>query len=248
MVILKSLKEKANLRQSGSLVGNVLQEIGKQAKPGVSTLYLNSVAENYINERGATPGFLHYRGYPFSICASKNDVIVHGFPSKEGLKEGDILSVDVGVLLDGYYGDAAITFPIGDISPEDKKLIKITKECLHLGIKEALPGNRLGDISHAIQEHAEKHGYGLIRGYGGHGVGKALHEDPHISNIGRKGEGIELRAGMVLAIEPMLTIGSPDVYTGSDGWSVMTKDGGKAAHFEHTIFITESGPEVLSIV
>ncbi len=248
MILLKTLKERSKLRKSGRLVAKVLLEIGKQIGPGVSTLYLNSVSNEIINERGATPGFLHYRGYPYSICTSKNDVVVHGLPNEENLREGDILSVDVGILLDEYYGDASITFPVDKIDKKNRKLIQTTRECLYLGIKEAVPGNRLGDISHAIQQHAEKHRYGVVRQYGGHGVGKILHEEPHISNVGEKGKGIMLKVGMVLAIEPMLTEGGCEVFTADNGWAVKTRDGKNACHFEHTIAITENGPEILSVV
>ena len=248
MIFLKSLEEIDKIRRSSQIVAEVLKKIKKQVKPGVCTLYLNSVAENIIKERGAVPGFLHYRGFPFVICASKNSTVVHGFPDEIPLKSGDLLSVDVGAKLDDYYGDASITIPIGKVSPSDKKLIKTTEECLYLGIEQAVPNNRLGDISYAIQKHAEKHGYGLVRNFGGHGIGKHLHEEPHISNVGNRGEGILLKAGMVIAIEPMLTAGTYKVYLGSDGWSVITEDGKNAAHFEHTIAITENGPKILSVV
>ena len=246
MIVLKTLKEIERIRRSNKIVAEILIEMKKQAKPGVSTLYLNSVANKIIKERSAVPGFLHYKGYPFTICASNNNVVVHGFPDDKLLKDGDILSVDVGVLLDKYYGDAAVTIPIGKVSKSSKRLIKVTEECLYLGIEQAIPENRVGDISNAIQTHAEKHGYGLVRGYGGHGVGKQLHEDPHIPNIGAKGVGVALRAGTVIAIEPMLTEGNSEVFTAKDGWSVTTKDGKNAAHFEHTIVITETGPEILT--
>jgi len=246
MIILKSLEEIKKIKKSNQIVGEILQELKVLSIPGVNTLYLNNIAKNKAKERDATPGFLYYKRFPYSICASKNREVVHGFPDKEVLKEGDILSLDFGILLDEYYGDAAITFSIGRVNERNKKLIRITEECLYLGIERAVAGNRLGDISYAIQTHAEENEYGVVRGYGGHGIGKELHEDPHISNVGKPNEGIMLKPGMAIAIEPMLTEGNHKVRVESDGWTVVTEDGKNSAHFEHTIAITNDLPIILS--
>jgi methionyl aminopeptidase len=247
IIFLKSRAQIDKIWQSNQIVKEALNLVKSKAKPGTHTLYLNRVADKLIKERGAVPGFLNYKGFPYSICASVNDVVVHGFPNEVKLEEGDLLSIDIGVLKEGYYGDAAISFVVGKSSKKDDRLTKTTKTSLYRGIERATPGNRVGDISHAIQSYAESHGYEVVRGYGGHGVGKILHEQPHIPNVGHPGDGVMLKSGMVIAIEPMLVDGNCAVKVASDGWTISTKDGSRAAHFEHTIAITHDGPEILSI-
>lgn len=246
-IFLKSRAQIDKIRQSNQIVREALNLVKAKAKPGTHTLYLNRVAYELIKEREAVPGFLNYKDFPFSICASVNDVIVHGFPNEVELKDGDLLSVDIGVLKEGYYGDAAISFIVGKSSKADENLVKATEAALHKGIEQAIPGNRVGDISNAIQKHSEEHGYEVVSGYGGHGVGKMLHEQPHIPNKGHPGDGIKLQLGMVIAIEPMLVNGNSAIKIDPDGWSILTRDGSRAAHFEHTIAITHNGPEILSI-
>ena len=248
MVILKTKEETELVRISASLVAEALILMRNKVEVGITTAELNRIADRFAYDNGATPGFKGYRGFPFAICSSRDDEIVHGFPSNVPLADGTILSIDFGILKNGYYGDAAITFPIGDVSEAALNLIKITEECLYKGIEQAVPGNRVGDISYAIQSHGESNGYSVVKRFVGHGIGRNLHEAPQIPNFGRAGKGTLLKEGMIIAIEPMLTIGSADTKTMSDGWTVRTKDGGLAAHFEHTIAITKNGPEILSII
>jgi methionyl aminopeptidase len=246
MVVLKSPSEIEKIRQSNAIVAEILEILQREIKPGTDTLTLDRMSEQLAHEKDARPAFKGYRGFPFSLCASVNQQVVHGFPSKQPLKEGDILSIDFGILYQGYYGDAAVTVPVGRISEVAQRLITTTKEALFLGIEQAVPGQRLSDISHAVQHHAERAGFSVVRKFVGHGIGKALHEDPQVPNYGKPGMGIRLKPGMVLAIEPMINEGSYDIETLEDGWTTVTKDGRLSAHFEHTIAITEQGPIILS--
>lgn len=248
MVIIKTLEEIEKISASARLVAEGLQIMKAAAKPGVTTLELNSLAEQFAYDNSAVPAFKGYRGFPYSICSSRDDEIVHGFPSKVPLEEGTILSIDFGVLKNGYHGDAAITFGIGEITDAAKELIRCTEKSLHKGIEKAVPGNKLGDISNAIQTYAESKGYGVVRRFVGHGIGRDLHENPQVPNFGKAGRGVLLKEGMALAIEPMLTEGSFETRTMSDGWTVRTKDGRLACHFEHTIVITKDGPKILSLI
>lgn len=246
MVVFKSPKEIEKIRASNKIVADILVKLEKEVKPGVTTLYLDNIAEKMAREKDAVPAFKGYKGYPYSLCTSVNSVVVHGLPSKKPLAEGDIISLDFGVLFDGYYGDSAITVPVGKISKSAKKLILVTKEALYKGIAKALPGGRLSDISHAVQSHVEAAGYSVVRIFVGHGIGSSLHEDPQIPNYGKPGIGIMLKAGMTLAIEPMVNEKGCEVDILEDGWTAITKDGGLSAHFEHTIAITDNKPVILS--
>ncbi|MBU3947123.1 MAG: type I methionyl aminopeptidase [Proteobacteria bacterium] len=246
MVVFKSPKEIEKIRISNQIVADILAKLKKEVKAGVTTLYLNEVAERLARKKNALPAFKGYKGYPYSLCTSVNNVVVHGLPSKKSLVEGDIVSLDFGVLFDGYYGDSAITVPVGKISKSAKRLILTTKESLYKGITKAVPGGRLSDISHAIQSHVEAAGYSVVRVFVGHGIGSSLHEDPQIPNYGKPGIGIMLNAGMTIAIEPMVNEKGCEVDILEDGWTAITKDGGLSAHFEHTIAITENGPVILS--
>ncbi len=244
---LKAPWEIELLRKANAVVAEVLATLREIIEPGVTGWDLNRIAEEICQKRGARPAFKGYRGYPFSLCVSVNEEVVHGMPLKEKvLKEGDIVSLDFGAIYEGYYGDAAITVAVGEISPEAKRLMKVTEEALYLAIDKARIGNRLQDISVTIQRHAERHGYNVIRDYVGHGIGQALHEPPEVPNFGRPGKGPRLKAGMVLAIEPMVVTGGYEIEVLPDGWTAVTKDRGLAAHFEHSIVITAKGPEILS--
>lgn len=234
------------MREASRAVAETLKGMAQLVKPGVRTSELDRYAEESLRRRGVEPGFKGYRGYPATICASRNEVVVHGIPCDEKLQEGDILSVDLGGIKDGYYGDSAVTFPVGDVSAETEKLIDVTRESLAEGIEQARVGNRLHDISWAVQQRAEGAGFSVVRDYVGHGIGKNLHEDPQVPNFGGPGSGPRLKAGMVLAIEPMVNRGTANVQLQDDGWAVVTADGALSAHFEHTVAITESGPEVLT--
>ena len=248
MVFLKSLDEIKKLKRSNQMVGDVLSLLKKKIRPGITTLELNNLAEEYVYDNKAIPAFKGYKGFPYSICASVNSEVIHGFPSKKHLRKKDILSIDFGVLLDGYYGDSAITIPVGKINKKTKLLIKTGQECLYKGISQAVEGSRLNQISYIIQRHAESHGYGVVRQFVGHGIGRNLHEEPQIYNYTNKPtEGLLLKRGMVIAIEPMITEGDYNTVTGSDGWSVKTVDNKLSVHWEHTIAITKSGPEILSL-
>lgn len=246
MVILKSPKEIEKIRISNQIVADILCRLETEIKPGIDTLYLNDIAEKMASERDATPAFKGYKGYPFSLCTSVNNVIVHGMPSKKMLVEGDIISIDFGVLYDGYYGDAAITVPVGIISGQAMRLARVTKEALYKGIEKAVPNGRLSDISHAVQSHVEAAGYSVVRMFVGHGIGSSLHEDPQVPNFGKPGMGVLLKPGMTLAIEPMVNEKGYEVEILEDGWTAVTKDGALSAHFEHTVAISENGPIILS--
>ena len=246
-IILRSRKEIERLRASNRVVMSVMAELKRAIRSGVTTLELDALAERIIRGEGAIPAFKGYRGYQHTICASINEEVVHGVPSEKKLKEGDIVSVDVGAKLYGYYGDHAVTFPVGNVDNEAKKLLKCCEESLFKGIEQAKPGNRLFDISHAVQKHAESAGFSVVRSYVGHGVGTNLHEEPQVPNFGEPGTGPELKAGMVLAIEPMLNMGVHDVKVLNDEWTVVTADEKLSAHFEHSVAITENGPDILSL-
>lgn len=215
--------------------------------PGVRTSEIDQAVENYIRSKGALPSFKGYYGYPASTCISVNEQVVHGIPGDRVLQPGDIVGIDIGAFLDGYHGDGARTFAVGDVSPEAHRLMQVTRECLEKAIEKAVPGNRVGDISAAVQQHAEANGYGVVRQLVGHGIGRALHEEPQVPNFGNPGHGPKLRPGMVLAIEPMVNQGTHEVYTLADEWTVVTQDHGLSAHFEHTVAITEQGPMVLTV-
>jgi methionyl aminopeptidase len=248
MIIGKSKREIEKMRAAGRLAGEVREALRALARAGMTTLELDAAAEKMIRDAGALPTFKGYHGFPFSICASVNDQIVHGFPSKYELKDGDILSVDVGATLNGFVGDTATTVPIGNVREEWLELIRVTEECLERAIRECHPGRRLGDIGWAVQGLAESRGYSVVREYVGHGIGRKMHEDPQIPNYGKPGTGLKLKAGYVFAIEPMLNMGTHHTKTLADGWTVVTMDGKPSAHVEHTIAITEEGPEVLTRV
>lgn len=247
MIIAKSEKELEKMRAVGELIAGVREAIRAMIVPGVTSLELNAAAEKMIRDAGAIPTFIGYHGFPFAICASVNDEIVHGFSNDKPLKEGDIMSVDMAATYEGFVGDTATTVPVGKISDELKQLIKVTEECLDRAIAACQPGNRLGDVGWAVQEHAEKFGYGIVRDYTGHGIGRAMHEDPSIPNYGRPGTREKIRAGYCFAIEPMLNLGSHETKTLSDGWTVVTVDGQPSAHAEHTIAVTAEGPEILTL-
>ena len=236
------------MRAAGQLVGQVLSHLRTLVAPGVTTMEVDRAAEKMIRDAGALPTFKGYNGFPYSICASVNEQIVHGFPSNYRLQEGDIFSIDVGVTLEGFVGDTATTVPVGKVSEDRLKLIRITEECLERAIEQCRPGKHLGDIGWAVQEHAEANGYSIVRDYVGHGIGRRMHEDPQIPNYGRPGLGQKIKAGYVFAVEPMVNLGSHYTKVLSDGWTVVTMDGQPSAHAEHTIAITEEGPEVLTLV
>ena len=246
MIYLKTPEEIALLRASNQLVGKTLAEVAKYIKVGVTTLELDKIAEDFIRSNGAEPGFLGYGGFPNTLCVSVNDQVVHGIPSNYALKEGDIVSVDCGVLQNGYYGDSAYTFCVGKVDEKVKKLLEITKESLSLGIDSAQHGNRIGDIGFAIQQHCQKAGFSVVRKLVGHGVGRNLHEDPEVPNFGKKGQGVLLKEGNVIAIEPMINMGNRDVVQEKDGWTIRTIDRKPSAHFEHTIAIRKGKAEILS--
>ena len=248
MIILKSKHEIAKMRAASRIVAEVLQELCKAVRAGISTLELDAIAEHGIRMRGAVPAFKGYRGFPKSLCVSVNEQVVHGIPSKRRLKEADIVGLDLGAIWDGYYGDAAITVPVGRIVPEAEDLLAVAEAALHQGIQQARSGQYLSDISHAVQNYAEGHGYNVVRVFVGHGIGTALHEEPQVPNFGPPSRGPRLKAGMVLAIEPMVNAGGAEVEILDDGWTVVTADGRLSAHFEHTVAITDEGPEILTVV
>lgn len=248
MINIKSAKDLAKMRKAGAITAGALVAAGNAIHSGMSTKELDKVIHNYIASHGAKPSFLGYAGFPGSACISVNDTVIHGIPSPDiKIADGDIVSVDVGAYIDGFHGDATKTFAVGQISDEAKALLAVTEESLMLAISMAKPGVRIGDLSAAIQEYNESRGYGVVREYVGHGVGSELHEDPEVPNFGRAGHGPRLAAGMVIAIEPMITAGSPAVKVLPDGWTVKTKDGSLAAHFEHTIAITSDGAQILTV-
>lgn len=247
MIALRSKREIVKLKAANKMVAEVLQLVKKNVKPGVSTGFLDKIAEDAIRKQGARPAFKGYAGFPATLCTSINYEIVHGIPSKKRkLKEGDIISIDVGVYLDGYYGDAALTVPVGAVTPEAERLMQVTKTSLAKAIEFAFPGERLYTLSHSVQEYAEGHGYSVVRDFVGHGIGTELHEPPQIPNYGKPGTGLILKAGMVLAIEPMINLGGHAVQVLDDGWTAVTRDRKLSAHFEHTVAITEDGPLILS--
>lgn len=246
MVILKLPDEIEKARASNRIVAEVLSRLREKVKPGVRTRDLDKFAEDIALKRGAKPAFKGYHGYPYSLCISVNEEVVHGMPSDRILEEGDIVGLDFGVYYQGYFGDATITLPLGKVSEKALKLIRVTEQSLYAGIEQAIDGNRLGDISAAVQATVEEAGYSVVRDFVGHGIGKNLHEDPQIPNFGKKGRGIELKRGMVLAIEPMVNAGKYKVRILPDGWTVITEDGSLSAHFEHSIAITDNGPDILS--
>ena len=248
MITLKSKREVEIMRESSRIVAEILQALRPLCQPGMTTAELDRVAEEMTRKLGAQPAFKGYRGFPRTLCTSINHEVVHGIPGDRELKEGDILGLDFGVVYNGYYGDSAITVPVGQVAPELKELLQVTEESLYLGIQNMKAGNHLADISRAIQTHAESHGYSLVKEFGGHGIGKRLHEDPMVLNYVVNGRGIKLKPGLVLAIEPMVNLGGDQVRILSDGWTVVTVDGKPSAHFEHTVAITENGPEILSQV
>jgi len=245
-IILKSADEIAHMRVAGRIVSGCLDLASKLLKPGVTTGQVDRQVEEYIRSEGAIPSFKGYMDYPATACISVNEEVVHGIPGDRTLKEGDIVGFDIGAIWEGYHGDAARTFAIGEISEEARKLMQVTRESLQRGLEQVVDGNRIGDIGHAIQEHAEKHGYGVVKSLVGHGIGQSLHEKPQVPNYGKAGNGIRLRTGMVLAIEPMLNAGSAEVYTKRDQWTIVTVDGKLSAHYEQTIALTEQGPEILT--
>lgn len=247
MIYIKTPAEVELMRQSALLVSTTLAEIARLLRPGITTLALDKTIGEIIKDHGGIPSFLGYHGYPFNSCISVNDVVVHGFPNDKELKDGDIISVDIGIIKNGYHGDHAYTFAIGNVQPEVLKLIRITKESLYKGIEQAVAGNRVGDIGSAIQEHTEKkYGYGVVRELVGHGLGKSLHEDPQVPNYGKRGSGAKLKEGMVLAIEPMINMGKKEVYTESDGWTVRTVDRSPSVHFEHDVCVQKNQADILS--
>jgi len=247
MIYYKTEPEIELMRQSARMVSSTLAEVAAILKPGITTLSIDKLIGEIIRSNGAVPSFLNYHGYPFDSCISVNDVVVHGFPTNTELKEGDIISVDIGVYKNGYHGDHAYTFAIGDPGKEIAKLIAVTKESLYKGIEKAVEGNRVGDISHAIQEHTEKtHGYGVVRELVGHGLGKSMHEDPQVPNYGKRGSGAKMKEGMVLAIEPMINLGRKEVFTEEDGWTVRTVDHKPSVHFEHDVCVRKSKADILS--
>jgi methionyl aminopeptidase len=246
MIICKTSREIEIMREAGRIVALTHQELQKHINPGITTGELDKIAEEFIRSKDAIPSFKGYNGFTGSICASVNEELVHGIPGDRVLKEGDIISIDIGAKYNGYHGDSAWTYPVGKISDEDQRLLDVTEESLYLGIKEAKPGERLSNISHAIQVFAEAEGFSIVREYVGHGVGQELHEDPQIPHFGPPGKGPRLKPGMVLAIEPMVNAGSRYVRTLADNWTVVTTDGKRCAHFEHTVAITEDGYEILT--
>jgi len=237
MIFLKTDEEIELLRESNMLVARTLAEVAKLIRPGISTLELDKVAEAFIRDHKAVPGFLGYHGFPNTLCTSVNEQVVHGIPNKRPLKEGDVVSVDCGTLLNGYYGDSAYTFCVGEVKPEVKALLDATKESLYKGIENAVEGKRLGDVGFAIQDHVESRGYSVVREMVGHGVGKNLHEAPEVPNYGRKGNGVKLKSGMVIAIEPMINLGKRNILQEDDGWTIRTRDRSVSAHFEHTLAV-----------
>ena len=247
---LKSPEEIETMSRAAKIVAEVLEALRVRVKPGVTTVELDRFAESFILERGGTPAFKGYqvrdRVYAHTLCTSVNDAVVHGIPSNHMLKEGDIIGLDIGVVMDGYYGDAAVTVPVGKISDDARRLLLVTEEALHKGIEQALVGNRISDISHAVQAHAEAAAFSVVTEFVGHGIGRRLHEEPQVPNYGEPGKGPRLKAGMALAIEPMVNMGRSETKHLSDGWTAVTLDGSLSAHFEHTIVVTESGPRILT--
>ena len=246
MIIYKTPAEIDIMREAAQIVSRTLGLIASEVKPGVTPLYLDKIAEEYIRSQNAIPGFLGLYDFPNTLCISINEQVVHGIPTDRVLKEGDIISVDCGALYEGFYGDHAYTFEVGEVAPKIKKLLEVTKECLDLGVAETKAGNRIEDIGFAIQQHAEKHGYGVVRELVGHGLGRTMHEDPQVPNYGRRGRGKKIQEGLVIAIEPMINMGTANVKTLEDEWTIVTADGRPSAHFEHDVAVVNGKPEVLS--
>lgn len=246
MIHIKNREEIELMRQSAQLVSKTLGLMAEILEPGITTLEMDKKAEEFIRDHGGVPGFLGMYDFPNTLCMSPNEQVVHGYPSKTPLKEGDIISIDCGVFMNGFYGDHAYTFAVGEVEEEVKNLLKVTKESLYLGIEQCKAGNRIGDIGQAIQQHAEKHGYGIVRELVGHGLGREMHEAPEVPNYGKKGRGVKLKEGMVLAIEPMVNMGTRAIQQLSDGWSIVTSDGRPSAHFEHDVAIVDGKPDILS--
>lgn len=252
MIYLKNREEIELMRESALMVSRTLGIIAREIKPGVTPLYLDRLAEEYIRDNGGIPAFKGYKGsrgipdFPATLCISINEAVVHGIPGNEPLKDGDIISVDCGVKKNGFFGDHAYTFAVGEIKPEVQKLIDVTKESLYLGIKQMVSGNRIGDISYAIQQHAESHGFGVVRELVGHGLGKSMHEEPEVPNYGKRGDGPKIKEGLVLAIEPMINMGTKNIKQLSDGWTIITADHKPSAHFEHDVAVIDGKPEILS--
>ena len=248
MIVCRSQAEIEKLRRVNQLVGRILAELRQMVKPGVTTRQIDTLAEERVRESGAEPAFKGYHGYPATVCASVNEQVVHGIPSTKPLSEGDILSIDMGARLDGFYGDCAVTVPVGSISDEAAALLKVTEEALFHGIEAVKPGARVSDIGAAVQQHVEAHGFSVVREFVGHGIGTALHEEPQIANYGPGGRGPRLSEGMVLAIEPMVNAGKPAVKVLADGWTAVTRDSSLSAHFEHTVVVTHDGSEILTLL
>lgn len=247
MIHYKTPEQVELMRKSALLVSTTLAEIAKTLRAGITTLSIDQRIGEYVKDNHAVPSFLNYHGYPFNSCISVNDVVVHGFPNKTELRDGDVISIDIGVILNGWHGDHAYTFIIGETTSEVLQLVKVTKESLYIGIEKAIVGNRMGDIAFAIQEHTEKkHRYGVVRELVGHGLGKSLHEDPQVPNYGKRGSGTVLKDGLVIAIEPMINLGRKEVYTEDDGWTVRTKDGKPSVHFEHDVCVRKGKADILS--
>ncbi|MGF1534041.1 MAG: type I methionyl aminopeptidase [Bernardetiaceae bacterium] len=242
----KTAEDLEKMRQSALLLGQAHGEVAKRVQPGVTTKELDDIARTFIMDHGAHPSFLHYNGFPASLCISLNEVVVHGFPSKYVLKSGDILSIDCGVYLNGFHADSAYTYPVGEVAPEVMRLLRVTKNSLYEGIKYFRAGNRLGDVSAAIQRYSERYGYSVVRELVGHGVGRKLHEKPEVPNYGRPNKGVKLADGMVLAIEPMINMGTKQVVQEADGWTIRTRDRQPSAHYEHTVALVDGKPEILT--
>ena len=246
MITIKSKREIELLAKAGHIVYLTHKYLEPLVKPGISTEELNRLGEEFIISQGATPSFKGYEGFPYALCISVNDEVVHGFPSKRKLKDGDIVSIDIGACYKGYHGDSAWSYKVGSITDEDKYLLEHTEKALYEGIKQVKPGNHIGDISNAIEVYATAHNLGIVKELVGHGVGTTVHEDPEVPNYGMAGKGPRLREGMVIAIEPMLTLGSPDIYVDSNDWTVITDDGSRSAHYEHTVAVTSDGVKILA--
>lgn len=246
MITIKSKSELDRMRRAGRIVAKFLKEVEAQVKPGVTTAELDKFAENLIRSEKGIPAFKGYHGFPATICASVNDEVVHGMPGKRVLKEGDVIGVDVGAIVEGFYADAARTFAVGKVDPAVLKLMRVTRESLEAGIRAVKPGNRISDISHAVEQAVKPHGYGIVRQYVGHGIGSQLHEEPQIPNYGKPGQGAEIKPGMAFAIEPMVNAGTHETKLLKDGWTVVTADGKPSAHFENTVIVTENGAELIT--
>ena len=247
MIQYKTAEEIEIMRESCLLVGKTHAVLAKILKPGITSMQINKMAAEFIADMNAVPSFLNYNGYPFATCISVNDAVVHGFPTEVPIKDGDLLSIDIGVFKNGFHGDSAYTYAIGEIGEDLKQLLRVTKESLYIGIKKATIGNRVGDIGYAIQEHTEKkNGYGVVRDLVGHGLGRQMHEEPQVANYGKRGTGAKLKEGMVIAIEPMINLGVKEIDYDEDGWTIRTKDRKASAHFEHDVAIRKQGPDILS--